>query len=179
MGGPVILGGDDQTDHGSVNGSGESQLGWIYIDKAIANIKPKVGRSNDNTIAAFGAEDPGTVDTSSGGDAGAAIKNAAAKNGMGVMFFEAPAAITQASQRSRAALTGRRSSGSRAPAPNDIDDCEGPGYGGRGHHRNGNVINTFVNEGGGLLSHGTCYAWLSTLLPGLTRRTPVTGRTCI
>ena len=33
---------------------------------------------------------------------------------------------------------------------------------------NRNVINSFVNGGGGLMSHGTCYDWLSALLPGLT-----------
>ncbi len=176
VGGPVILGGDDQTDHGSVNGSGESQLGWIYIEKAIANIKPKVGRANDNTIAAFGSSDPGPVDTGSDGDAGAAIKNAAAKNGMGVTFFEGSAAIT--------AGFASIQNGSYRPAiiwfagdqaSNDIDSCEGQDSEGAAISANGNVTNTFVNEGGGLMSHGTCYAWLSTLLPGLGTNDTDTG----
>jgi uncharacterized repeat protein (TIGR01451 family) len=176
VGGPVILGGDDQTDHGSVNGSGESELGWIYIEKAIANIKPKVGRTNDNTIAAFGSEDPGTVDSSSGGDAGAAIKNAAAKNGMGVTFFEGSAAIT--------AGFASIQSGAYRPAiiwfagdqaSNDIDSCEGQDSEGAAISANGGVTNSFVNEGGGLMSHGTCYAWLSTLVPGLGTNSSNTG----
>ena len=176
VGGPVILGGDDQTDHGSVDSSGNSQLGWIYMEKAIANIKPKVGRANDGTIAAFGAQDPGTVDEFDGGNAGAGIKNAGAKNGMGVTFFDGQAAIT--------AGFASIASGAYRPAiiwfagdqaSNDIDSCEGQGTEGEAISANANLINTFVNEGGGLMSHGTCYAWLSTLLPGLNANDDLSG----
>jgi len=168
VGGPVILGGDDQTDHGSVDGSGNSELGWLYIEKAIGNIKPKVGRANDNTIAAFGSEDPVVVDESSDGDAGAAIKNAAAKNGMGVQFFDTPAEI--------GAGFASIANGSYRPAiiwvagdqaSNDLDDCTGQGTDGEAVGAGASVINDFVNQGGGLMSHGICYSWLSTLLPGL------------
>jgi uncharacterized repeat protein (TIGR01451 family) len=169
VGGPVILGGDDQTDHGSVDSSGNSELGWIYIEKAIANIKPKVGRANDNSIAAFGSDDTfGTVDETDGGDAGAAIQNAANKNGMTVQFFETPAEINSG--------FGSIANGSYRPAiiwiagdqaSNDLDNCTGQGTDGEAVGANANVINDFVNQGGGLMSHGTCYSWLSTLLPGL------------
>src|SRR4051794_16538574 len=93
LGGPVILGGDDLTSHGSVDGSGVSQTGWLYMEKAVGNLKPQVLRTNDNTIAALGSLDPGTVNPGDGGDAGKAIKNAAAKNGMTVNFSEGAAAI--------------------------------------------------------------------------------------
>ena len=36
--GPVILGGDDLTDHGSRTGGGVNLQGWLYIEKAIANL---------------------------------------------------------------------------------------------------------------------------------------------
>src|SRR3954453_430156 len=95
-GGPVILGGDDLTDHGSVTSgtccSGTSQQGWLYIEKAIGNIKGNVTRTNDNSIAALGSADS----TASSGDAGAAIRNAAEKNGMTVQFFNSYSAIVGA-----------------------------------------------------------------------------------
>src|SRR6185295_11434567 len=48
LGGPVILGGDDLTDHGGYNPStGQLLAGWIYIKKALQNIHSSVTRSND------------------------------------------------------------------------------------------------------------------------------------
>src|SRR3712207_6165317 len=82
VGGPVILGGDDLTAHGGTDSSGNSQQGWLYMEKAVGNIKSQVGRGNDNSIAAFGSADPGTLSHPTGGDAGRGIKNAAEKNGM-------------------------------------------------------------------------------------------------
>jgi uncharacterized repeat protein (TIGR01451 family) len=165
VGGPVILGGDDLQDHGSVDGSGNTQQGWLYIERAIGNIKPKVGRANDNTIAAFGS----SPSSSTGGDAGAAIGVAAAKNGMGVQYFDTPGGI--------AAGFASIANGSYNPAiiwiagtgaSNDLGSCEGQGSEGEAVSANAAVINSFVNQGGGLMSHGTCYAWLSALVPGLT-----------
>jgi uncharacterized repeat protein (TIGR01451 family) len=170
VGGPVILGGDDLTDHGNVDATGASEDGWLYMEKAVGNVKAKVGRANDNTIAAFGSADTGPVLPGDGGDAGKGIKNAAAKNGMSVVYFDGADAIN----------TGfaEIANGSRNPAiiwiagngaGNNIDDgCEGPGTEGQAITDNASVINSFVNQGGGLFSHGTCYEWLSALLPGLT-----------
>jgi uncharacterized repeat protein (TIGR01451 family) len=169
VGGPVILGGDDLTDHGSTDGSGASELGWLYMEKAVANVKTQVGRANDNSIAAFGSADPGPLTHPTGGDAGEGIKNAAEKNGMTVSYFDTPAEI--------ASGFASISNGSYNPAilwiagtgaSNDLDDCAGSGTDGQAITDNASVINTFVNSGGGLFSHGTCYAWLSALLPGLT-----------
>ena len=72
VGGPVIMGGDDLTDHGSTDSAGTSQDGYLYMEKAIGNVKAKVGRANDNSIAAFGSEDedPGPLVHPSGGNAG-------------------------------------------------------------------------------------------------------------
>ncbi len=177
VGGPVILGGDDLTAHGNINvGTGASEVGWLYMEKAVANIKPNVRRGNDNTIAAFGSMDPGTPGPTSN-NAGAGIRNAAVKNGMGVNFFDDAAGI--------AAGMAAIANGSYRPAiiwiagddaNNDLSD--GPDGGctdndpattleGEALVNNAGVINTFVNGGGGLFSHGTCYPWLSVLVPGL------------
>jgi hypothetical protein len=173
-GGPVILGGDDLTSHGSRDSStGASREGWLYMERAVGNIKSRVRRANDNSIAAFGSADPGA--TFPGGDAGAGIKNAAQKNGMSVRFFNGAAAINSA--------MAQISNGSYRPAimwvagddaSNDLGS-EGPCTDtdpatqteGEALVRNAGVMDRFVNGGGGLLSHGVCYPWLSALLPGL------------
>jgi uncharacterized repeat protein (TIGR01451 family) len=173
VGGPVILGGDDLTDHGSTDLAGNSQDGWLYIEKAVANIKPKIGRQNDNSIAAFGSADPGPVVPGSGGDAGMAIKNAAQKNGMTVAYYDTAAEINSG--------MASISNGSYRPAMiwlagtgagNDFGFCDDGDPNTQSEAEavtaNASVINDFVNQGGGLMSHGTCYSWLSTLLPGLT-----------
>ena len=169
VGGPVILGGDDLTSHGQTDAAGNSQQGWLYIERAIANIKAQVGNTNDNSIAAFGSVDPGPLVHPTGGDAGMAIKNAAAKAGMTVRYFDTPAEISGG--------FGEIASTSYKPAiiwiagddaSNDIDNCSGAGTDGQAIIDNANTINNFVNAGGGLMSHGVCYDWLSAILPGLT-----------
>jgi uncharacterized repeat protein (TIGR01451 family) len=173
VGGPVIMGGDDLTDHGGVDGTGNSVDGWLYIEKAVGNIKPKIGRANDNSIAAFGSADTGPVLPFDSSDAGKAIKNAATKNGMTVVYFDGPDPINFG--------FASIASGAYNPAmiwiagdqaSNNIDSCDDgdPSTQSEGEAitANANTINGFVNGGGGLMSHGTCYAWLSTLVPGLT-----------
>jgi uncharacterized repeat protein (TIGR01451 family) len=169
VGGPVILGGDDLTAHGGTDGSGNSQQGWLYMERAVGNIKGQVGRANDNSIAAFGSSDPGAPSPPDSGDAGMGIKNAAAKNAMTVVYFDTPTEISNG--------FATIANGSYNPAiiwiagddaSNDIDNCEGAGGDGEAITNNSSVINNFVNSGGGLFSHGICYTWLSALLPGLT-----------
>ena len=56
VGGPVILGGDDLTDHGGASG-GVNHTGWLYIEKALGSIAPQVTRSgSDGSVAALGSE---------------------------------------------------------------------------------------------------------------------------
>ena len=172
VGGPVILGGDDLTSHGQTDSSGASEQGWLYMERAIGNIKPRVGRANDNSIAAFGSADPGPLTHPTGGDAGEGIKNAAEKNGMTVRYFDTPDEINGG--------FASINNGSYQPAivwiagddaSNDIDNCEDSDSSnqtdGEAITANAGVINNFVNGGGGLMSHGVCYTWLSALLPGL------------
>lgn len=167
VGGPVIIGGDDLTDHGSTDGSGNSEDGWLYIEKAVGNIKSQVGRTNDNSIAAFGSAER-TSGPNLCCDAGTAIRNGADKNGMTVRFFDGAAemdagfaAIANGSYRPAIIWVAGDGAG------NDLDGCDGQGTEGQSLIDNAGVINNFVNQGGGLFSHGSCYGWLSALLPGL------------
>jgi hypothetical protein len=58
---PVLLGGDDLTDHGSVDLSTSTPIledGWIYIARSLENIALQVTRAgNDGSVAVLGSED--------------------------------------------------------------------------------------------------------------------------
>lgn len=187
VGGPVILGGDDLTDHGNVNTTtGDLEFGWLYIQKALANISPKVGRANDNSVAALGS----APSTSTGGDAGAAIGLAAAKNGLAVNYYNGEAAIRGFFTQLQAGTVQPRiiwiagDGAANDLADNGIGDNEYLALG-----ENAAAINDFVNAGGGLMAHSgsRVYAgitnnmgtpdpsddvvvepgWLTTLIPGI------------
>ena len=57
MAGPVILGGDDLTDHGSRTAGGVNLAGWLYIEKAVSNVLSGVTRAGTITtdIVALGS----------------------------------------------------------------------------------------------------------------------------
>jgi PASTA domain/Bacterial Ig-like domain (group 1) len=159
VGGPVILGGDDLTDHGFVDEGGDLHEGWLYIQRALENISPKVVRVNDNSVAALGSE----ASTETEGDAGAAIGLAAAKAGLTVTYYEGADAINAFFDALAAGTTQPRIVWiSGTGASNDLDSEEGAAVSG-----NATRIADFVNGGGGLMSHGVEYGWLQTLLPGL------------
>jgi uncharacterized repeat protein (TIGR01451 family) len=162
LGGPVIIGGDDLTDHGDVDTStGDLIDGWLYLQRALENVSPKVVKSNDGSVAALGSADPGEGCC----DAGTAIKLAAAKAGLTVTyyndgtgieaFFDALAAGTAKPKIIWISGTG---------AGNDIDTSEEVDA----LTSNAVAIADFVNAGGGLISHGSEYGWLFALLPGLS-----------
>lgn len=168
--GPVILGGDDLTDHGSVSG-GVNQKGWLYIEKAVQSILDTPGNitrpGNDGSIAALGS----APSSATSGDAGAAIGSAAAALGKTVNYFEGAANINQffvdlANGTVNPAMLWIAGTG----AVNDLDAAEGAAL-----TANATAIANFVNSGGGLMAHGcsgvttcqTAYGWLSALLPGL------------
>jgi uncharacterized repeat protein (TIGR01451 family) len=177
VGGPVIMGGDDLTAHGGTDASGASQQGWLYMERAVGNVKSQVGRANDGSIAAFGSLDPGPLVHPTGGDAGKGIKNAATKNGMTVQYFETPAeinggfaAIQNGSYNPAIIWIAGDDAGndiSSGPDGGCADSDAGHQTQGEAIGANASVINAFVNGGGGLFSHGTCYSWLSGLLPSL------------
>lgn len=164
-GGPVILGGDDLTDHGS-RVAGANVEGWLYIQKAIDNLLTNQTRAGVITedIAALGsAANPAFT----GGNAGGGIGSAANVLGKSVSFFNGDVAINQfftdlASGAQNPRLIWLAGTG----AANDLDAAEGLALTG-----NAAAINSFVASGGGLMAHGSgidAYGWLSALLPGLS-----------
>lgn len=165
--GPVILGGDDLTDHG-FRLSGANQEGWLYIEKAISNLYSAQTRPGALTvdIVALGSANPGAgVYTSS--NAGGAINSVANVLGRGVSFYDGAASI---SSFFAALAAGTVNPGiiwlAGTGASNDLDSFEGGAL-----TTNATAIDLFVGSGGGLMSHGsgvTAYGWLSTLLPGLS-----------
>jgi hypothetical protein len=161
--GPVILGGDDLTQHGEVNAAGEPQLGWLYIQRALANISPNVTRPNDNTVAALGSAPAAATNS---GDAGAGIGVAAPRAGLGVNYYDGDVAINDFFAKLRdGRLRPRIIWLSGTEATNDLGSCSGPEN--EAVTKNAALIDDFVTNGGGLLSHGTCYRWVTSLLPGL------------
>jgi len=161
LGGPVIIGGDDLTDHGSVDTvTGDLEDGWLYLQRALENVSPKVVRANDGSVAALGS---GPSDATSG-NAGAAIGLASAKAGLTVTYYEGDAAIS--------GFFASLAAGTANPqiiwiagtgASNDLDSAEAAAL-----TAAATGMADFVAAGGGLVSHGSEYGWLFALLPGLS-----------
>lgn len=156
LGGPVIIGGDDLDDHGSVDVGGNVIDGWLYMKRALAAIEPDTSRG-DGSIAALGSA---AAPETNGGDAGAAIGAAAQELGLSVTYYEGDAAINGFFS----ALGG-----SADPsiiwipgdgAQNSLDSDEAGALTG-----NAAAISSFVASGGGLFSHGSEFGWLTALLP--------------
>lgn len=165
-GGPIILGGDDLTDHGSVSG-GVNLQGWLYIQKAIDNILNPASNitrpGNNGRIAALGSLSSSATCC----DAGAAIGSAAAVLGKLVDYYDGATAINQfftdlGSGAANPAMLWIAGTG----ASNDLDASEGAAL-----TAQATAIANFVNSGGGLMAHGSgvnAYGWLSAVVPGLT-----------
>ena len=163
--GPIILGGDDLTDHGSRTATG-NQNGWLYIQLAINNLLGTQTRSGALTtdIVALGSAANPTFDSS---NAGGAIGSAANVLGKTVSFYDGDTAINQffadlAAGTVNPGVIWLAGTG----AQNDLDTSEGAAL-----TSNAAAINTFVTSGGGVMSHGsgdTAYGWLSALLPGIS-----------
>lgn len=164
LAGPVILGGDDLTDHGR-RVAGVNQEGWLYIEKAVSNVLSGVTRAGTITtdIVALGAAANLTFTEF---NAGGAIGSAANVLGKSVLYVDGAAAITQfftdmASGIVNPGMLWFAGTG----ANNDLDAAEGTEL-----TNNAVAINAFGASGGGIMAHGsgsTAYGWLSALLPGL------------
>ena len=165
MAGPVILGGDDLTDHGSRSGAGANLAGWLYIEKAVGNVLSGVTRAGALTtdIVALGsAANPAF----NGGNAGGAIGSVGNVLGKTVTYIDGAAAINQffvnlAGGFINPAMLWFSGTG----AVNNLDGTEGAAL-----TSNAAAINAFGASGGGIMAHGSgssAYGWLSALLPGL------------
>ena len=164
--GPVILGGDAFPKNGSVSGA-NALTGWLAMDRSIAYVSPKVGRANDNSVAAIGAQGPNGATTD---DAGAAIGRAAARAGLTTTYVEGSDAINAYFNAVRLGnakprviwIAGNQTS-------NSLDPAELAAL-----NANASTLASFVAGGGGLIAHGdeTAYGtpaapgWLASLLPG-------------
>ncbi len=168
--GPVILGGDDLTAHGSFNGT-NNVAGWLYIEKAVSNLLTNqtrpVGSGFTSDIAALGS----AFSTATSGNAGGGIRSAASELSKTVSFFDGAAAINQFfADLGTGVINPRVIWLAGNDAANDLDASEGLAL-----TANAIAINNFVLSGGGLMSHGAegaanltiAYGWLTALLPGL------------
>jgi len=167
--GPVILGGDDLTDHGFRSGgttiAGQNNEGWLYIEKAVSNVLSSQTRAGTLThdIVALGSADSIALS----GNAGAGIHFAALELGKSVLYLDGAVAINQFFAD---LIAGILNPGmlwfSGTGAGNDLDASEGLAL-----TANAATINAFGVSGGGIMAHGSgtaAYGWLSALLPGLT-----------
>ena len=164
-GGPVLLGGDDLTDHGSRSGS-TNVNGWLYIENAIRGVASQSTRPGTITvdIAALGSSNPNGTFT--GGNAGGAIGSAALNAGLTVGYYDGAAAINTffadlAAGRVNPKMIWTAGTG----AANNLDSSEGAAL-----SANAAAINTFVISGGGVMGHGSgasAYGWLTALIPGI------------
>ena len=162
--GPVILGGDDLTDHGS-RSAGVNQEGWLYIEKAVSNVlsgTTRAGTITTDIVALGSAANP----TFNSGDAGGAIGSAANVLGKTVTFFDSASAIDNFfSDLLNGLINPRMIWLAGTGAFNDLDSFEGARL-----TANAAAINSFVSSGGGLMAHGSgsvAYGWLSALLPSI------------
>jgi hypothetical protein len=170
--GPVIIGGDDLTDHGrntgSTNGSGactgNNIQGWLYIENAVANLLRDETRAGEHDVDILAI---GSAESSScSGNAGAAAGSAAWANNATIRYCDGANGINQcfadlASGEVNPKMLHMMGTG----ASNDIDSTEGPVI-----TSHAQEISDFVASGGGLLGHGSgtnAWGWLGTLLPGI------------
>lgn len=164
MAGPVILGGDDLTDHGFRSG-GVNQQGWLYIEKAVDNVlaaQTRAGALTVDIVALGSAADPGF----SAFNAGGAIGSAADVLGKSVAYYNGAAAINQFFADLAAGLVNPGMIWmAGTDATNDLDTSEGAAL-----TSNAAAINAYGASGGGIMAHGSgsvAYGWLSALLPGI------------
>lgn len=162
--GPVILGGDDLTDHGSRSPAGANLEGWLYIEKAVSNVlsgTTRAGVISTDIVALGAAANP----TFTSGNAGGAIGSVANVLGRSVTFFDDADIDTFFASLASGAINPSMIWLAGTGAVNDLDNA-----GGVRLTNNAAAINTFVSSGGGLMAHGSgsaAYGWLSALLPGI------------
>ena len=165
-GGPVLIGGDDADDHGSVS-AGVNLSGWLYIEEGFNLIGPEVGNVNRVAVC-LGCNG----DLASGGfEFGFDLSNLPGA-GWTRQTVTGNADI-------EAFFAGTNTTVNVADAgivymPTDFGNVGGGITSGEIDAVNANAaaINGFVSAGGGLFTHSQQFipggfGWLQTLLPGL------------
>ena len=181
--GPVIIGGDDLTDHGS-RLAGANIEGWLYIENAIRDLHIRVTRPGPYTVDIVALGSSGSQAGCPGGDtsglpldiphppgtntqnAGSAICSVAAALNKTINFFNGTDRLNLffdglAVGTINPAIIWIAGTG----ADNDLNATDAAVL-----NANALAINAFVLSGGGLMAHGSgpiAYGWLSALLPGL------------
>lgn len=178
--GPVILGGDDQGEHGSGDGL-VNFLGWLYSQRAVENIimfETAPGAITTD-ILAFGSSDPAphashvgfvSPDVLASSNAGAMMHSVADVLGLSIQFCDGtgvgPGTVdTCFTDLASGAIKPRMLWLAGSDTGNDLSAAEGAVL-----TANAALIDSFVASGGGLLSHGlgtTAYGWLNALLPAI------------
>ena len=168
--GPVIFGGDNFARHGQFNtGTNAFEDGWLAMRREIAFVDPKVGRVNDNTVAAIGAHSSAAISA----DAGAAIGRAVGAIGLTTTYVDGADAINAffADLRSGVARPRVIWIAGNSSADNVLDPSE---IAALSSDVNAATMAMFVNGGGGVIAHGdeNVYAgWLPLVAPGVTATT--------
>ena len=165
LAGPIVVGGEDLSGHGSYSG-GTTVGGWHYIQVILDRmLQPgNVTRpGHDGSIAALGCS-PGTETTENGG---AAIHFAAeVALGKTVRYYDGASEIDGFFAALAAGTVNPGViwiSGTGANS-NDQDPSEVAAI----NCRHGESLRQFINSGGGVFSHGYGnYDWLTGILPGL------------
>lgn len=161
--GPFIISGTDSDDHGSQNFGGTANIdGWLFMQKSLENLAPGVTNGNKE-VTILGS-------TSTAGDAANSAFNFSSLAGAGgwtvntistadfATFFGAGGGL---------ANSGILMMDSGFNVSGGVDGSAFVPY--------ASAINNFLGAGGGLLSQGNGYAWVSTLLPTLTVNSPNDG----
>jgi len=166
--GPVILGGDDQGEHGSGDGT-TNILGWLYSQRAVENIMMFETAPGAITvdILAIGSADPG-VGNYPTFNAGGMMNSVADALGLSIQFCDGTGGGAGTVDKcftdlASGAIKPRMLWLAGSDTGNDLSAAEGAVL-----TANAALINSFVASGGGLLSHGlgtTAYGWLNALLP--------------
>lgn len=151
--GPFIFSGTDSDDHGFASG-GANQEGWLFMQKALENLAPAVTNSNQvvtilGSTSTAGLAANSAFNLSSLAGAGWTVQTVSTANF--ATFFGAGGGLASA---------GILMMDSGGNVSGGVDGSAFVPY--------ATAINTFLGNGGGLLSQGNGYDWVSTLVPGLT-----------
>lgn len=162
--GPIIIGGDDANDHGSVSG-GVNQNGWLYMQRALENLGPNVTATSKIVTVL------GTQASTKAQDSITSAFNLSTLPGLGwtISYVASNSgAITTALNGLSTSTTGLLYISTASQTTGDLSSISG---GQTALNAQGSSIDTFLKAGGGLFTQTEAvsggYGWLTSVLPGL------------